>query len=267
MRKYLSFLRLKFFMGLQYRAAALAGFVTQFAWGGLKILMFAAFYRENPAAFPMKFEALSSYIWLEQATLALFMIWGMEYDIFECITNGNVAYELCRPISIYNMWFARGIGYRYAKMVLRCVPVLVLAILLPKPYGLILPSHIEVWFLFVISMILASLVTISLCMLIYITCFFTISSMGIRIITASAFEFLQGGVIPIPFFPPAIARVMELLPFAAMQNVPLRIWSGDISGMKVIESMGLQVFWFVMLALIGKLLCARAMRKICVQGG
>lgn len=82
-----------------------------------------------------------------------------------------MVYELCCPISIYNMWFARGIGYRYAKMVLRCVPVLVLAILLPKPYGLILPSHIEVWFLFVISMILASLVTISLCMLIYITCF------------------------------------------------------------------------------------------------
>lgn len=267
MKKYLSFLRLKFSMGLQYRAAALAGVVTQFAWGGLKILMFAAFYRENPAAFPMKFEALSSYIWLEEATLALFTIWGMEYGIFDCITNGNVVYELCRPINIYNMWFARGIGHRYANVVLRCIPVLVLAILLPKPYGLVLPSHIEVWVLFIISMILASLVTISLCMLIYITCFFTISPMGIRIITANVFEFLRGGVIPIPFFPPAIARAMECLPFAAMQNVPFRIWSGDISGIKLIESMGLQVFWFVILTLMGKLLCARAMRKICVQGG
>ena len=40
-------------MGLQYRAAALAGIVTQFAWGFLEILMFRAFYRADASAFPM----------------------------------------------------------------------------------------------------------------------------------------------------------------------------------------------------------------------
>ncbi len=43
MNKYLSFFRLSFTMGLQYRAAALAGIVTQFAWGFLEILVFWAF--------------------------------------------------------------------------------------------------------------------------------------------------------------------------------------------------------------------------------
>lgn len=33
MKKYLSFFRLRFVNGIQYRAAALAGIVTQFAWG------------------------------------------------------------------------------------------------------------------------------------------------------------------------------------------------------------------------------------------
>ena len=32
MKKYLSFFRLRFSMGLQYRTAALAGMVTQFFW-------------------------------------------------------------------------------------------------------------------------------------------------------------------------------------------------------------------------------------------
>ena len=40
MKKYLSFFRLRFLMGLQYRTAALAGIVTQFAWGGMEILMY-----------------------------------------------------------------------------------------------------------------------------------------------------------------------------------------------------------------------------------
>ena len=66
MKKYLSFFKLRFAMGLQYRAAALAGIVTQFAWGFLEILMFRAFYRADASAFPIDFSALSSYIWLQQ---------------------------------------------------------------------------------------------------------------------------------------------------------------------------------------------------------
>ena len=84
---------------------------------------------------------------------------------------------------------------------------------------------------------------------------------------ASIFEFLQGGVVPIPFFLPTIVRFMELLPFAAMQNVPLRIWSGDICGIKLVESMVLQVFWLAILIIIGRVLCARVMHKVCMQGG
>lgn len=39
MKKYLSFFRIRFLCGLQYRAAALAGVVTQFAWGGMNVLL------------------------------------------------------------------------------------------------------------------------------------------------------------------------------------------------------------------------------------
>ncbi|MGB4658505.1 MAG: hypothetical protein WBI07_04945, partial [Mobilitalea sp.] len=72
-KKYYSYFRMRFIAGLQYRAAALAGIATQFAWGFLTILMYKAFYEVNPEAFPMKFEALSSYIWLQQAFLAMYM--------------------------------------------------------------------------------------------------------------------------------------------------------------------------------------------------
>ena len=73
LRKYGSFFRLRFAMGLQYRGAALGGIATQFAWGFLNILLFDAFYRADPAAFPMGFASLTSYLWLQQAFLALFM--------------------------------------------------------------------------------------------------------------------------------------------------------------------------------------------------
>ena len=115
MRKYLAFFRLRFSMDLQYRAAAFAGVITQFVWGTMEILMFRAFYQADASAFPMSFQATVSYVWMQQAFLALFMAWMMENDIFDAILNGNIAYELCRPINIYRMWFARSLANRFAK--------------------------------------------------------------------------------------------------------------------------------------------------------
>ena len=62
MRKYVSFFKLRFAMGLQYRVAALAGMATQFFWGGMNILIYRAFYEADANAFPMTLEATSSYI-------------------------------------------------------------------------------------------------------------------------------------------------------------------------------------------------------------
>lgn len=77
MKKYLSFFRLRFIMGLQYRTAAAAGIVTQFFWGAMEILAFRAFYEADAAAFPMPFEAVVTYVWLQQAFLAMFAAWGL----------------------------------------------------------------------------------------------------------------------------------------------------------------------------------------------
>ena len=115
MRVYLSFFRMRFVNGLQYRVAALAGVVTQFAWGGLSILAFRAFYESNPDGFPMDFQSLSSYLWLQQAFLALFMTWFFENELFELISSGNIVYELCKPQDIYKMWFVRNVANRLAK--------------------------------------------------------------------------------------------------------------------------------------------------------
>ena len=37
MKAYLSFFRIRFLAGLQYRTAAWAGIATQFAWGGMNL--------------------------------------------------------------------------------------------------------------------------------------------------------------------------------------------------------------------------------------
>lgn len=265
--QYLSFFRMRFIAGLQYRAAALAGVSTQFAWGILGLLMYKAFYEVKPGAFPMTFQALASYIWLQQALLALFMTWFLENEIFEAITSGGIAYELCRPVKLYHMWFVRSMANRLSKAVLRCMPILVFAAFLPAPYGISPPPDLSAGVGFLITAVLGFLVVVAFCMLVYITTFFTYSPAGVRMVAVSVVEFFAGGVVPLPFLPDGLRRVVELLPFASMQNVPLRVYSGDISGMDILAKAGLQLFWAAVLIWLGQYITAAALKRVVVQGG
>ncbi len=254
-------------MGLQYRVAALAGMATQFVWGFMQIMAYKAFYKADPTAFPMSFSGMVSYVWMQQAFLAFFNVWGIDNEIFEAVTDGNIAYELCRPIHIYDMWFTRNLAKRVSTAFLRCFPILIVAVFLPKPYGLEVPASSLHFLLFLGTLILGLLVVVAMCMMIYALIFFTISPQGFRIVFVSLFEFFSGAVIPLPFFPDKIREIMELLPFASMQNVALRIYSGSMTVPQMQKAVSLQIFWLITLVVIGSLLCRHAEKKVSVQGG
>jgi len=267
MKKYLSFFKIRLINGLQYRAAAWAGIATQYAWGGMTLLMFWAFYQNGENNFPMTFPELSSYIWLQQAFLALYMAWYFDNNILNSITNGNIAYELCRPIDLYGMWFMKNMANRLAQAALRCMPILIVAIFLPKPFNISLPSTSVAGVMFLVSMILGFLVLVAFSMLIYISTFYTISSLGIRILATSMVEFFAGAIIPLPFFPKNLQTLMGLLPFASMQNTPFQIYNGYIAGIKMLEGISLQIVWLAILLVLGKLFMKQALKKVIVQGG
>lgn len=267
MTKYLALFRMRFANSLQYRAAAVAGMATQFAWGFMEILAFRAFYRANPVAFPMEFSQVVTYIWIQQAFLAIFMVWFYENEIFEAISSGAIAYELVRPVDLYNRWFAQSVANRLARALLRSLPILLVAFIAPPPLRLALPDNGVQLMLFGLSFALGLGVVVAYTMIVYVTTFFTLSPVGIRIIAAMLADFLAGGILPLPFFPSGFRVVAELLPFAAMQNMPLRIYSGHIAGVEAFRGIGLQVFWLLALVVLGRLMMRRALQKVVVQGG
>ena len=267
MRKYLSFFRLRLTMGLQYRAAALGGLVCQFFWGGMAILAFKAFYDVDPAAFPMSLPAMSSYIWLQQALLTFISMGGIDNEFFNVIENGNVAYELCRPVDVYGMWFSRSAATRVSNALLRSVPVILVASLIPAPFGLSAPPDLPTFLLFLASLTLALAVITAMGMIVYMITFHTITPRGVRLIAVNICDFFSGDVIPLPFFPDGFRQFTELLPFSATANVPLRIYSGDLRGPEMVRLMLLQVFWAAALVLIGKAIERRELRRVTIQGG
>lgn len=267
MRKYWTFFRIRFLGGLQYRVAALAGVATQFAWGGLRLLLYASFYRTDPGAFPMTYPEFATYIWLQQAFLAFFMTWYYDNELLSSIQSGAVAYELTRPTDLYTMWFMRCVAVRASKTVLRCVPVLLVASLLPYPYGIRLPVDLLHGVLFLMTMLIGMFCLTAFNMLVYIACFYTVNPTGVRMAATSIADFCTGSLIPLPFLPDILRRILEWTPFGVMQNVPYRIYSGNLAGGEMWRLCGLQILWTAVLLVAGGLWMRRALHRVTVMGG
>lgn len=267
MRAYLALFRIRFSHSLQYRTAALAGISTQCAWGFMLLLSFQAFYRANPGSLPMSLRELSAYIWLQQAFLALYMTWFFDPAIIDAVRSGNIAYDLVRPLGLYGRWFFEAAANRWAKAVLRSSPILLVAFILPEPLRLHLPPSFLHFALFLLSTALALGIVVASSMFVYIAGFHTLSILGLRQMYSVITDFLAGAVLPLPFFPVAVQQVLRLLPFASMQNLPLRLYSGNISGQEALFSLLLQVFWLAVLCFLGHRWMGKSLRRVIVQGG
>ena len=207
------------------------------------------------------------YVWLNQAFFYLILIAIKDEQIIEQIKNGTVAYELCRPYDLYWWWYLKHLSKRYAGCLLRCFPVIILALLLPKPYNLSLPISIIAFILFLIALFLGSLLITAICMIINIITFFTYNDKGISSIIYTVGGLLSGIDVPLPLLPILLLTLTEYLPFRLISDLAVRIYSGNININYGIKSIILQVIWILILILIGRLLMKKALSKVSIQGG
>ncbi len=266
-RPYLAAFRIRLIMGLQYRAAAWAGVATQFSWGFMYIMIFQAFYQSAAVPPPMPFEALVSYRWLEQAFLAIVMLWLQDNELLSSITSGNIAHELTRPVGLFGFWYVRLLAQRLTAAAMRCWPILLVAFFLPAPYNLRLPPTLQAAALFFVSMTLGLLLSVAISMYIYLLTFVTLSPIGSRLIVGVAAEFLAGSVVPLPLMPERLRSALYCLPFRYTADLPFRVWSGNIQTPEALLGILIQVAWIAGLCAAGAVWMRKIQRRIVIQGG
>ena len=268
MKAYYSIFRIRMQEALQYRAAAWAGVTTQFFWGFMLIMIYQAFYESSDRVMPMTFEQLCSYIWMQQAFLILVETWsGRDSELFEKITSGSVAYELCRPLELYQHWFARLLAGRLGGAILRCVPLLLVATVLPYPYRLLFPKSIAQLLLFVVSLLVGAMLTVSVSMFTYILTFKTMNSNGVLSVFSALTTLFSGSLVALPFMPEGVQRFAMALPFRYMADLPFRIWNGSIPVFDGLWQLGVGILWLAALWMLGNLFMKRVLRTAIIQGG
>ena len=268
MKQYISFFKLKFSVGLQYRAAAIAGLCTQLFFGLVFIMVYVAFYGSGDASnVDISLRQIITYMWLNQAFFALIYIWHRDNEILNMIRNGDVAYELCRPQNLYLMWFTRILSSKLSSVTLRCIPLILIALILPEPYNLALPYSISSFIIFLLVLALSSLLVTALVTLIYILTFYTTDGKGVMGMYSSIAEILSGQIVPIPLFPTILKGGVSLLPFAYISDFAFRIYCGNIVGIEMWKGIIVQIFWVVVIIFLGMKLTDKILRRVVVQGG
>jgi ABC-2 type transport system permease protein len=271
-RPYLSAFASRFLLVMQYRAAAFAGFLTQAWFGGVKVMVYAAFYANAAgAAAPISLSQTITYTWLAQALLAL-LPWAPDPDVVADVRSGGVGYDRLRPVDAYALWYVRALGWMIARAIPRALMMAAFAVVLLPLIGLADwawkgPANAVQAGLCLISTALALGLSAAMVMLVNILVAATMNGRGIQILIMPVVTLFSGNLVPLALFPDWARTAMLVQPMAGVFDIPCRIYFGALAGPMAWVGMGLQAAWAVLLVWLGHLWMERVMTRLEVQGG
>ncbi|MDQ7958247.1 MAG: ABC-2 family transporter protein [Pseudomonadota bacterium] len=272
LRPYRAAFASRFLQMLQYRTAAWAGFATQCWWGGIKVMVLAAFYGSASAAgAPITLAQAVTYVWLAQGLLAL-LPWLGDPEVAQAVRSGSVAYDRLRPVDAYALWYARSAGWIAARVLPRVALMAAFSALLLPLAGLSdwawrPPAGLLAGVAFAASAVLALLLSTSMVMLLNIAAAAALNERGINALAAPVVIVFSGNLLPLALLPDAWQALLLLQPLAGVTDIPARLWFGQLAGAQALEGLALQALWTVVLVAAGRAAMARTLRRLEVQGG
>lgn len=271
-RPYAAAFSSRFLQMLQYRSAALAGFVTQCWWGGIKVMVLAAFYAGGQGgATAMPLAHAITYTWIAQGLLAL-LPWGGDPEVAQAVRTGAVAYDRLRPVDAYAFWFARTAGWIAARVLPRVALMLGFsAIALPLAghgeWGWQPPAGALAGALFAASLLLALWLSTALVMLLNVAATAALDARGINAFAVPAVVVLSGNLLPLALMPDAWQAALLVQPLAGLLDIPVRLYFGRLAGWDALGGLALQAFWVAALVTLGRVALARTLARLDIQGG
>ena len=263
MRACLSVFRLRRRLETQYRGAVLGGIICQVFFGLILIAVYRALYQGKPQ--PMPLGQITSYVWLQQAFFR--MLLASDAELMDKIRTGSIAYDLCRPVSLYGFYYARILAQKMMGSMMRAVPMLVFALLLPEGWGLSLPASPGSlgW-----SLAALTLGLFCVCAMENITMGFTmrtLDSRGMQAMLNLLMMTFSGNILPLTLFPDSWQKVMAWLPYAQLLDAPIRLYTGEKAPGAAPGILMIQGGWTLILTGLGIWFWNRNQKRMVIQGG
>lgn len=239
----------------------LAGLTANVVFGLLRVAVIAAaLTAANGVIADYDIAAANTYVWIGQGLLGFTLLWGSN-ELAERVRSGDVVVDLYRPWNLQAALLAEDIGRGGFAFVTRLVP--------PMAFGMLLfpfqfPETAVQWPLFLISAVVALVISFACRFLIDLSAFWLIDNRGLYGFWNITSGLLCGLTVPVAFFPGWARDLLWMTPFPALMQAPIDVFLGHGNAVKILLY---QVFWAIMLLAAGHFTLQRAVRKVVVQGG
>lgn len=249
-------------IALTHRMNALSLSVGALLQIALVNAIWRAAYASSPTPHGRPLDSLLVYV-----TVAGLHAWLMSESVVMYmqvrISQGTFIFDLLRPVGYLSQMAAQQIGFVGASLMF-LVPALPFAIILG---ALRLPDGAVAGASYGLSLVLGLAVHTLLSLLIGLSGFWTIQVDSASLLYRVISQFLAGTFAPLSMFPGWLRTVAELLPFQSTTYIPVAVYTGDITGRPLLEAVGLQLWWVLLLSAVVYGVWRRAARKVVVQGG
>ena len=263
MKSYLSVFRMRLKMELQYRGAMIGGIICQIFFGLILIALYRALYAARPQTMPLSH--VVTYVWLQQAFFR--MLLASDPDLMDKIRTGSIAYDLCRPVNLYGFYYTRSLAQKLTGSLMRAVPMLLFAVLLPEGWGISPPASAGGLLCAIAALILGLLCVSAMENITMGFTMITLDSRGLQAMMNLLMMILCGNILPLTLFPDSWQKALTLLPYAQMLDTPIRLYTGDYTPSAAPRVLAIQLGWVLLLVFLGLRLWQRNQRRLTVQGG
>ena len=263
MNAYASTFRMRWKMETQYRGAAFGGLFCQLFFGLFLIALYRALYAGNPQSMPVS--AIVTYVWLQQAFFR--MLLSDDEDLLSKIQTGSIAYDLCRPLNLYGYYYVRAMAQKALGSIMRSVPMILVAVLLPGGWGLSAPASVPALLCALVAVFLGLLCVCAMTNITMGLTMRTLDSRGVRAMLNLLMMTFSGNILPLTLFPDSWQRVITLLPYAQLLDAPIRLYTGEWALSQAPQVLLTQLLWAMLMACLGMLIWKRNQKHMIVQGG
>ena len=246
-----------------YPAASFAGAFTNVVFGFLRTYVLLALFAQRDNVNGYSVAAAITYVWLTQGMIMTTFIWGWN-ELAQRIRTGDIAIDLVRPIHPLRLGLDFDLGRAVYHLAFRGLPPLVVGALF---FPLVLPADPLTWLAFLVSLVLAVIVSFGFRLLYNIVAFWTMDNRGPAMIASLVGTLLSGFLVPVAFFPGWLGAIAHGTPFPAMLQIPIDIYIGVASGSTLIIDLVIQLAWALALLVAARALFALGVRRLEVQGG
>ena len=248
---------------LAYRAANLAGILTNTFFGAVYVAIYTALFRGRGDVGGLDVRDTVTYAIIAQSLLMVMSAFGNR-ELSEAIVKGQIVTDLSRPLDFYLYWAAIDLGRAVYFLLFRGAPTFVISMLIFRGR---LPADAATWLLFLGSIATGTLLSFAFRFIANSLAFWTTDARGILYLTNTLLMFFAGFIVPINFFPAWLRVFVEVLPFRGLAQVPISVYLGKIDGPTLARLLGEQALWLSALVLIGRWVLSRMTRRLTVNGG